>query len=666
MEEVKTDFEDRSTKKIRLEDGDAVTVAVSNDNNEDKIDKIDTTTTTDKSEDSTVTATDDSLKPKDCVATESKKVNLVVFGLPKFMDNTKFQKLLKKNDTIVVKAKKIYRETFAIVTLENAELAQSFTEKYNNMEVEGSTLEVREKQSQAERGKGANDNNNSKKRDRNGNNTNNNNNNNNNNNSGGSGLKLIEDITNPWHKLEYSVQLEKKEANVTNVLRDMTSSIRKECTSQPQWLQALKGRVVACPLEEIVPSPETSHYRNKTSYTIGRLEDGNPCVGFALGRTGNGVTVVGDPTPCLIISERSNAIRLHLQEYIRAHPRPPFDKTTHTGFWRQLNVRDFTTGQTMATVQFNHRGLSEEEITGECNQLIELFARAKGTKAEVTSLSVQLYDGVSNAAPVDLPVKIIDGPETIVEKLLGKEFHVSSNAFFQVNSKAAESLFSKVTEWAGVNERSIVLDVCCGTGTIGQCISDKARHVYGLEMAPDAVADARVNAERNGIKNIDYIVGKAEDTTDKLLQMIHQNYRDAKDGEIIGIVDPPRAGLHQNVIKSLRTLETMKKLVYVSCNQNSLIVDAARLCKSITNTMKGTPFRPVKAIAVDLFPHTEHCEVVVLFERINMADTTTKSTSSTTSTTTTKEEPITNTESTTKIETTTPSNDNPILPEKEE
>ncbi|GAM17714.1 hypothetical protein SAMD00019534_008890 [Acytostelium subglobosum LB1] len=605
-----TTEDDRPLKKPRTEDDDVLMTTAA---------PIDTTTptspttSTPTSTTSTVTPTStptSTTKPFDSVAINTGRVNMMMFNLPKNMDTGRFQKLLTKNGTTYVKAKKVFKEQFAVVTLESVDLVQPFIEKWNGFDLDGVKLKAQEKTGRQD-------------------NDNNNNNNNNNRNkrgrddssSGGGAdapLRLIEDIVNPWHNIEYSVQLEKKRAGVLDVLTNMTTAIRKECTKQPDWLLEKKGRQLACPLEEIIASPVVSNYRNKCSYTIGRKEDQTPCIGFALGRTGNGITVVGDPSNCQIISGRSNAVRRHLETYVLAHARPPFDKMTHTGFWRQLTVRDFTTGETMATVQFNHRGLTEQEIKDESAALIAHFDKAKGTDAEVTSLSIQCYDGVSNAAPVDLPVLLIAGTETVAEQLLGLKFNVSSNAFFQVNTKAAELLFSRVVDWAGVSARNIVLDVCCGTGTIGQCLSKQARHVYGLEMAPDAVEDAKVNAKCNGITNVDYIVGKAEDTMDGLLATIGRTYNDVKEGEIIGIVDPPRAGLHPSVIKCLRQFESMKRLVYVSCNQNSLIQDAAKLCKSITNTMRGTPFKPVKALAVDLFPHTELVEVVVLFERIDL------------------------------------------------
>eukprot|EP01133_Synstelium_polycarpum_P002929 gene2929-3369_t len=586
---------------------------VATENEDIKKVKVDETTTTTTSTETpmatdTVVATTATVTQSGSVAPDLGERNtLVVFNLQKYMTSDKFQKLLKSHNVEYVKCKKVPNQCFGMVTLATLEMKKSFIEKFHGMALQGETLKVTEKASGDDR-------------------DNNNNNKNNNNNRGKKGgkdeaepvLKNIADVVNPWYTMEYKDQLESKKKHVLKVLTDMTVQIRKECPNKfPDWLSTMRGRVPCCPFEEVVASPIVEGYRNKCSYTIGLLADGTPSVGFSLGRTGNGVTVVGDPSSCLIISKRSNAIRAHLEAYVRKSARLTFDKNTHVGFWRQLNVRDFTTGETMATIQMNHRGVPDAEMAAERAAIIEHFASLPADSlARVTSLQLQLYDGVSNAAPNDWPVETISGPEFITEKILDRSFQVSSNAFFQVNSPAAALLYSKVLDWAGCGERSIVLDVCCGTGTIGQCVSSQVRHVYGLEIAPDAVADAVANAAVNRITNVEYLVGKAEDTMARLLARVRTSFPDLKEGEIVGIVDPPRSGLHQDVIKALRAFEPMKTLVYVSCNQNSLIQDASKLCKSISNTMRGTPFRPVKSIAFDLFPHTEHCEVVVLFERI--------------------------------------------------
>jgi len=158
-------------------------------------------------------------------------------------------------------------------------------------------------------------------------------------------------------------------------------------------------------------------------------------------------------------------------------------------------------------------------------------------------------------------------------------------------------------------KKNIGFDVCCGTGTIGIVVANKFDNVVGIDIVPAAIADAKSSAARNGLKNIEFVVGKAE-------VVLEQQLKSITDEECVAIVDPPRAGLHPKTIKAIRQCEQLTKLVYVSCKQTSLINDAANLCRSASNTMIGAPFKPQKAVAVDLFPHTEQCELIVLFTRV--------------------------------------------------
>ncbi|EAL60821.1 hypothetical protein DDB_G0293244 [Dictyostelium discoideum AX4] len=540
--------------------------------------------------------------------------SMVIFGLPKYLDSKKFTKFLEQNNVPFKKIKKIVKESFGIVSFDSVEDRDKYLEYFQGFQFNDKTkLKTEAKEEKSDRMKRKYEEKELDKKEDN----------------RESKLLTIEEIVCPWYNIPYEEQLKKKKNQIEKVMINIKSTTRKESLHNlPEWLvkrDKTKEEKMCCGLEEIVPSPVTENYRNKAQYTIGYDADNKPCVGFALGRTGNGITIVADPSNAPLISKRSNEIRRLFNEYITepnlGSNRKPFDKNSHSGFWRQLTVRDFTTGETMATVQFNHKGLTAEELETEKNNLKNYFASLP-EEQRITSLSIQLYDGISNSAPVDLAVETIDGPEFIHENLLGCQFRVSANAFFQINTKATELLYSKVLDWAQVSQDTTLLDICCGTGTIGQCISKKVKKVIGLEISPDAVIDSINNAKLNKIDNAEYLVGKAEDTLPTLLTKSNGG----KDQEFIGIVDPPRGGLHGDVLKAIRTFEPIKKLVYVSCNQNSLIPDAAKLCKGISKTMKGTPFVPTKAIAFDLFPHTDLVELVVLFERVENNTTTTTTT----------------------------------------
>lgn len=539
---------------------------------------------------------------------------LMVFNLSKFMDGKKFIKFLDQHQVPYKKSKKIVGDTYGSLNYENEEQRGMIIEKLSKLKVGEKYIKVDDKEDKMESSKKRKENPDFKPEP----------------------LKSIEDICSPWHKTAYEDQLKKKEKEMKDILTKMRIDIRKNSEHNlPSWLEKF-SKEMACPLETITPSATTQYYRNKASYTIGYDLENTPCVGFALGKTGNGVTAIGNPQNTPILSLKSLEIRKQFEDYIKGHARKPYDKPTHTGFWRQLTVRDFTTGESMATIQVNHKGLSAEEIEKEKQDMKTHF---QSLPNPITSFSIQLYDGLSNAAPVDHPFETVFGPDYIHEQLLGYKFRVSYNSFFQVNTKTTELLYSKVLEWANVSKDTILLDVCCGTGTIGQCVSSKVKKVIGLEISPDAIQDSIANAKLNNIENAEYILGKAEDTLPGLLKKF------GKDEEYVGIVDPPRSGLHGDVIKAMRAFETMKKFVYVSCKQTSLVQDAIKFCKGISKTVHGTPFRPTKAIAFDLFPHTENCELVVLFERIDnnssssssVQSNNTNNNISTTTTTTTSE-----------------------------
>ena len=319
----------------------------------------------------------------------------------------------------------------------------------------------------------------------------------------------------------------------------------------------------------------------------------------------------------------------------------------------------------------------------------------------VTSLFVQEYDGISQVPPPNWPNRLLAGAPQIVERMCGMQFAISPNAFFQVNTPAAERLYELVRALAiggppivdgavagkacavdtsappaevdvatgaasapstssdcltvasapapSIDAFSMLptlrpapdvtlVDICCGTGTIGLVCAPLVGKVVGIELVAEAVADAERNALANGVSNASFIVGDmrtmVRDVGKRLEQVavadlanrtaestiVVQARSSSQRRGLVGIVDPPRGGLTLDVVKALRTWRGMDRIVYVSCNPTgSLLEDAARLCMpddADGTYARGPPFVPVCAVPVDLFPHTPHCEMVVLFERV--------------------------------------------------
>jgi tRNA (uracil-5-)-methyltransferase len=248
----------------------------------------------------------------------------------------------------------------------------------------------------------------------------------------------------------------------------------------------------------------------------------------------------------------------------------------------------------------------------------------------VKSIWIQEHDGVSNAAALDAPKSLLWGREFLEEEMLGAKFRISPTSFFQVNTPAASVLYDLVRQWCGdLDENTTLFDVCCGTGTIGLCISKNSaalKEIVGLEIVEDAVLDAKANAELNSIGNARFIVGKAEETMPKVISEYPSlkkrkgatpstSEEGAPEHKFVAILDPPRGGVHPVALRAIRECEAISRVVYVSCNPNSLIADASVLTRLQSKSTPGTPFVPIQAQPVDLFPHTPHTELVMMFQR---------------------------------------------------
>ena len=261
---------------------------------------------------------------------------------------------------------------------------------------------------------------------------------------------------------------------------------------------------------------------------------------------------------------------------------------------------------------------------------------------KVTSIYFQEYEGLSTPSP-EHPVQLEYGSGIMKERLGQCEFQISPGAFFQVNTEAAEVLYNvavekvkEVTCAEGANPKNaLLLDVCCGTGTIGlTCMKEGAvGKVVGVDISEPAIKDAEINAELNGYKNesqsqsqsetiadfqTKFIASRAEAVLAKELSDIQDKPGENKEKMIVAVVDPAREGLHNTVLRTLRVNEAIKRLVYVSCNPSgSLVKDAAVLCQPTSKKYGGRPFKISSAQPVDMFPLTNHCEMVMVFDRMS-------------------------------------------------
>jgi len=283
-------------------------------------------------------------------------------------------------------------------------------------------------------------------------------------------------------------------------------------------------------------------------------------------------------------------------------------------------VRTSQLGHLMVVVSMHVRDLKEEEIV----KVKEDIASYCETDATLAGLGIRsLYFsrvGTSNRE-TDQKFELLAGEETIEEKLNEMKFRISPDAFFQANTKGAELLIATIGSWLlgdspDNSARVPLVDVCCGTGTIGLALSNRFSRVFGVECVEKAIEDAKKNAALNEVENVEFICGKAEDVLPEILD------HDLKGADsLVAVVDPPRAGLHKRVLHAIRKCEAIKRFIYVSCDPKLAKDDFCDLARQPTKKgFKGDPFLPKRALPIDLFPQTHHCELVILFERVTQEE----------------------------------------------
>lgn len=433
---------------------------------------------------------------------------------------------------------------------------------------------------------------------------------------GGLPATCVADVVTPLWTVPYAEQLEQKRLECEQVLQKLAKEIGSTNRALLPWLlsQRHEHNKACCPLEGVKPSPQQTEYRNKCEFLVGVGVDGEDnTVGFRLGKYKGGSCAVAAPYDTVHIPWATKQVVKTFQDFIRSTQYSAYDPETYSGHWKQLTVRTSRRGQAMAVVYFHPQKLSPEELVGLKASLAQHFMTGPGKASGVTCLYFVEEGQRKTPSQEGLPVEHVAGQQCIHEDLLGLAFRISPHAFFQVNTLAAEVLYTVIQDWAQLDVGSTVLDVCCGTGTIGLALARKVKRVVGIELCQEAVEDARANARDNGLSNVEFHCGRAEGLVPTVVSRLASQ-------QLVAILDPPRAGLHSRVILAIRRAENLKRLLYVSCNPRAAMGNFVDLCRAPSNRVRGIPFRPVKAVAVDLFPQTPHCEMLILFERVEPPD----------------------------------------------
>ncbi|KYN05343.1 tRNA (uracil-5-)-methyltransferase like protein A [Cyphomyrmex costatus] len=428
-------------------------------------------------------------------------------------------------------------------------------------------------------------------------------------------MDRIKFITTPLWNMPYPDQLEFKQKEMKSILIKIGQQMLTESKMLTEWLNSQKKLYdgLPCKLQNILSVDVTEAYRNKCEFTVGKDSDQSKImIGFRLSTYASGSTAVGPIDDLCHIPENMKIAIKILETFVRESNLEPFNPVDHSGYWRQVTARTTRANHLMLIIGIHPQNLSNNELDTLKSQLKIFFETGKGADAHVTSLYFQTIDKKSIGGESSDTLYHISGTEYIEETLLGMKFRVSPQAFFQVNTLGAEVLYKAAIDLAEPTMDTALLDVCCGTGTIGLCFSKYCGEVLGVEIIPDAIQDAKENAVKNDIKNCEFFVGKAEDI---LLPVIQRTTK----SNIIAIVDPPRAGLHQKALLTLRKSKKLNRLVYISCDPRAAMRNLIDLARPSSKQYLGEPLVPVKAIAVDMFPHTKHCELILCLERLSKA-----------------------------------------------
>lgn len=385
-----------------------------------------------------------------------------------------------------------------------------------------------------------------------------------------------------WQCLNYEEQLRYKQKQVTDNLTRI-------------------GKVELPEISPILGSEQTREYRNKLEFTFSNKRwltqeeveqdvkyDQMNAVGFHIPGAFDKVLAIDE---CHLMDDICNRIRNGVRDYAYEHGYTFFDLRSQEGMLRNMMIRVVDEGPgLMVVMQFKIVDSAEETLM---KQLLQYMA---DTWPEITSL-MYVINNKCNDTIGDLPVHTFRGADHIIEQMEGLKFKVGPKSFYQTNSRQAYNLYKVAREFAGLTGNELVYDLYTGTGTIANFVSRQARQVIGIEYVPEAIEDAKVNSAINGIDNTLFFAGDMKD-------ILNQEFINQYGRPDVIITDPPRAGMHGDVIDTILFAEP-KRIVYVSCNPATQARDLSLL---------DVKYRVARVQPVDMFPHTHHVENVVLLE----------------------------------------------------
>ncbi|MCM1742429.1 23S rRNA (uracil(1939)-C(5))-methyltransferase RlmD [Phocaeicola vulgatus] len=385
-----------------------------------------------------------------------------------------------------------------------------------------------------------------------------------------------------WQCLPYTEQIKYKQKQVTDNLTRI-------------------GKIELPEISPIMGSEKTEFYRNKLEFTFSNKRwlteeevkedvkyDQMNAVGFHIPGAFDKVLAI---EKCWLQDDISNQIRNAIRDYAYEHNYSFFNLRFQEGMLRNLMIRTSSTGELMVLLQCKIVEESEMDL------MKQLLAFVAERFPQITSL-LYVVNNKCNDTINDLEVMVFKGNDHIFEEMEGLRFKIGAKSFYQTNSGQAYNLYKVARNFAGLTGKELVYDLYTGTGTIANFVSRQAKKVIGIEYVPEAIEDAKVNSAINGIDNTLFYAGDMKDILTQ--EFINQHGRP----DVI-ITDPPRAGMHNDVINTILFAEP-QRIVYVSCNPATQARDLSLL---------DAKYKVMAVQPVDMFPHTHHVENVVLLEK---------------------------------------------------
>lgn len=336
------------------------------------------------------------------------------------------------------------------------------------------------------------------------------------------------------------------------------------------------GGILNPKIDGVVPSIEVCRYRNKSQF---------PVTPSGVGMYAQHSHRLIETDDCLIASRTVKPIIQSVKYWMKSYNIPAYDENSGKGIVRNIYARTGHSGTLVTVVTATENLPHKKELVEE---LLSCGTEICGIIQNINNKNTNVVLGRKNIT--------LYGTPYLTDFIGNIEFRISPMSFYQVNKRQTEKLYSIAKEYAGLTGHETVLDMYCGIGTIGLFMADKAKIVVGVETVPEAVKDAKINAEINGITNCEYYAGKAEILIDTIIK---NKYKPD-----VAILDPPRKGCDRKLLDTLSSIKSIKKIVYISCKPSTLARDIKYL-----STLN---FYPQKITPVDMFPRTPHVETVVM------------------------------------------------------